>query len=142
MGLRLNAQARNAFMDTSGNTAFNSGKLQIWTGSQPTTANLAPTGTLLAEFTLGADAFGASSAGTITLAGVPLQDASANNTGTAGYFRIKAASDDDTLNGAFARIDGTITAVGGGGDITADNLSINSGQVVNLTALTLTLPAS
>lgn len=142
MSLSLNTQARNAFMDITGNTVFNSGKIAFYTGSKPATANLAPTGTLLCEFTLGADAFGAASTGTITLSGTPLQDASANGTGTAGYFRLKAASDDDSLNGAFARIDGTITATGGGGDITVDNTSINAGQVINLTAFSLTLPAA
>lgn len=137
MSLTLNTQARNAFMGTTGNTVFDSGKITLHSGTRPATANLAPTGTLLAEFTLGADAFGAPSSGTITLSGTPLTDSSANNTGTATWFRIHAASDDDTLNGAFARIDGDI-----GSDMTIDNASIVSGQVVNLTAFSLTLPAS
>lgn len=140
MSLTLNSQARNAFMDTTGNTVFNSGKLCIYSGSRPATANLAPVGTLLAEIAFGSDAFGAASAGTITLAGTPISDSSANGSGTASWFRIKAASDDDSLNGAFARIDGDCST--SGSDLNLDNLSIASGQVVTLSSFTLTLPAS
>jgi hypothetical protein len=33
---------------------------------------------------------------------------------------------------------GTVTATGGGGDLTLDNTSINSGQTVNITSWSIT----
>jgi hypothetical protein len=37
---------------------------------------------------------------------------------------------------------GTITASGGGGDMTLDNVSIATGQTVNVTGFTLTAPGA
>jgi hypothetical protein len=59
-------------------------------------------------------------------------DATADATGTAGHFRLYA-SDGTTCHGQ-----GTVTATGGGGDLTLDSLSITSGQAVTITAFTLT----
>ena len=37
---------------------------------------------------------------------------------------------------------GTITATGGGGDMTVDNTSVTAGQTVNITAFTITAPGA
>lgn len=141
MALTLNATARNTLLDSGFQSVFNSGTLAIYSGSKPATANLAPTGTLLASITLPADAFAAAASGAIAKSGT-WEDASADATGTAGYFRLKASGDDNTLDGAFARIDGTITATSGGGDLELDNTSISSGQSVTINTFTITAPAS
>lgn len=60
------------------------------------------------------------------------QDASADATGTAAHFRIYAS------DGTTAHMQGTVTATGGGGDLTLDNTSIASGQSVTITSFTLT----
>jgi len=79
--------------------------------------------------TLPADWLAAASGGTKALAGT-WQDASADATGTAGHFRIKA--------GATCHIQGSVTATGGGGDMTLDNTSITAAQQVTITGFTLT----
>lgn len=140
MALTLNVTARNVILDSGLNAAFNGGLFRIYSGTKPATANLAPTGTLLASVTA-ADFFAAASSGSVAL-NAAMTDSSANATGTAGYFRFSAASDTDALDAAYARIDGTVTATGGGGDITLDNTSITSGQSVSITSFTFTMPAS
>jgi hypothetical protein len=73
----------------------------------------------------------AASAGSKALLGT-WQDTSADATGTAGYFRILDST------GTTCHAQGTITATGGGGDLTLDNTSIASGQTVTVTSFTLT----
>jgi hypothetical protein len=89
----------------------------------------------LATFDLQDPAFGAAATGTATLAGTTITDASADNTGTAAEFQVQ--DQDGTVI-----FSGSVTATGGGGDVTIDNTSIVSGQTVNLTAFTFTVPAS
>jgi len=90
--------------------------------------------TVLSEITLDDPAFGAASSGTITLAGVPLEDTSADATGTAAKFQFRDSDDTEIF-------EGTITATGGGGDIEIDNTSIASGQIVRLTSYTYSASA-
>jgi hypothetical protein len=140
MAITMNEPLRNAILDGI-NTFVDAGLLRIYSGSKPATANLAPTGTLLASITLPADAFAAASAGAIAKAGT-WSDPSANDTGTAGYFRISETGDDDSLDGDFHRIDGTVTATGGGGDLTLDSVSIAALQAVTVNTFTITMPAA
>ena len=84
---------------------------------------------ILAEITLANPAFGASSSGVITLAGVPLEDTSADASGTAAKFRFRNAADTEIFQG-------TVTATGGGGDIEIDNTTIVAAQTVRLTSFT------
>jgi hypothetical protein len=60
------------------------------------------------------------------------EDLTADNTGTAAHFRVYAS------DGTTCGIQGTVTATGGGGDMTLDNTSIASGQAVSITTFTLT----
>jgi hypothetical protein len=60
------------------------------------------------------------------------EDASADATGTAAHFRIYAS------DGTTQHIQGTVTATGGGGDLTLDNTSITAAQKVTITGFTLT----
>lgn len=142
MAITVNIPFRNAQLNSTDlSSAFDNGKLRIYSGSKPATANLAPTGTLLVEITLPADAFAAVANGAMAKNGT-WSDASANATGTAGWFRLSAASDDDTLDGNFARLDGTVTATGGGGDLTVDSTSITAAQSYTQNSFTITAPAS
>ena len=43
---------------------------------------------------------------------------------------------------ANCHMQGTITATGGGGDMTLDNTNIAAGQTVNITGFTLTAPGA
>ena len=111
--------------------AFPSGtSLVIRTGTPAGVGNAA-TGTVLATITLPATPF-TSGTGAVTLNGT-WSDTSADNTGTAGHYRMTNGSDIE---------EGTVTVTGGGGDLTLDNTSINSGQTVTITSWTRTMPAA
>lgn len=137
MALTLNVQARNGILDTGLNTLFDGGRLRIYSGSKPATANLAPTGTLLADITLPADAFAAASSGAVAKSGTWSDSSADGGSGTTGgYFRFSASGDTLALDAAFARIDGVI-----GTDMTLDG-TITAGQAVTVNTFTMTMPAS
>jgi hypothetical protein len=73
----------------------------------------------------------AASTGTKALSGT-WQDTSADATGTAAHFRIHDST------GTTCHIQGTVTATGGGGDMTVDNTSFSTGQAFSVTTFTLT----
>ena len=125
MAVTLNVTLKNTLLDGLDST-FNSGTLTIYTGTAPGAANSA-TGSVLAVLSLPADAFAAASGGTKNAQGT-WQDASADSSGTAGYFRIVGGSN---------ILEGNITATGGGGDLTLDNVVIVAGQQVTATSFTL-----
>ena len=132
MTVRLNTALRNLLADSLGDT-FNSGVLEIRTGTQPASAGDSATGTLLASIPLPADAFSAASVGVTSKSGTWSVAAAA--TGTAGWARFRNAG--DTL-----RLDGSVTATGGGGDLTIDNVSIVATGTVTVTSFTVTQPAN
>lgn len=135
MAVRLSTAARNALanaVSTLVDADAGAGTIKIYTGSQPASANDAATGTLLATVTLADPAFGAASAGVIT--GTDPASVTAAATGTAGWWRM-ADNTGDTV------IDGNVTATGGGGDMTLSSTSIVSGGAVDITSLTVTMPA-
>jgi hypothetical protein len=107
------------------------GTIQIRTGASPG-ANSAATGTLLVTVTLIDPSFGSVSAGSATLADPAAVLAVAS--GTAGHCRVLDSS-------ANVIMDGTVTATGGGGDLTLASTAISSGQSVDVTGGTLTQPA-
>lgn len=109
------------------------GTVQIRTGGQPATVATAATGTLLATLTLSDPAFGAAVNGVAT-AGAITGDASADATGTAGWFRVLDST-------GTALIDGAISLAGGGGEMILDKVAIVAGGTVDITAWTVTQPA-
>ena len=131
MAVQLSTTVRNARLDTIESTISTSAVLRIYTGSAPANCAAANSGTLLAEMTLPSDWMAAASGGSKALSGT-WQDASANATGTAGHFRIYEST------ATTCHIQGTVTATGGGGDLTLDNTSIASAQSVTITGFTLT----
>lgn len=144
MGLRLNTAARNAACDAIVDLidgGSGAGVLRIYSGAQPAGPGTAASGTLLAEFTLSDPAFSSAVAGVATLDITPaVQDASANNTGTAGYFRLLDST--EAAATGLGVVDGTVTATGGGGDITLNTVSITASALVDITSGTITMPAS
>jgi hypothetical protein len=132
MTVQLSIAVRNAMLDAIETSTGASAKLRILTGSQPANCAAAQTGTLLAELALPADWMAAASGGTKALLGT--WQATAAAAGTAGHYRIVDNA------GTTCHEQGSITATGGGGDMTLDNVSITSGQTVTITAKTLTAP--
>lgn len=129
MAVQLSVAARNARLDAIETTVGASAKLQIRSGAQPATAATAASGTLLCEIALPADYMAAASAGSKAKSGTWSGTGAA--AGTAGHFRVV-----DTA-GTTCHIQGSITATGGGGDMTLDNTSIASGQTVTVNTFTL-----
>jgi hypothetical protein len=135
MAIQLNVATRNARLDTIESTNGNSCSLEIRTGSVPANCATAGTGTVLVTINLPSDWMAAASSGSKAIAGT-WQDTSADNTGTAAHFRVynSQATKDNTT----CFMQGTVTATGGGGDLTLDNTSVTSGQSVTITSFTLT----
>jgi hypothetical protein len=129
MAFQFSTATRNAALDQIETTIGTSPTLEIRSGSVPANCAAASTGTVLATIALPSDWLTAASGGSKTISGT-WQDASADATGTAGYFRIS--------QGATCHIQGTVTATGGGGDMTLDSVSITAAQQVNITAFTIT----
>jgi hypothetical protein len=129
MAFQFSVAARNAALDAIETAAGTAPTLTIRTGSAPADCAAADSGTVLVTINLPSDWLGAASGGAKTLLGT-WQDTSADATGTAAHFRIK--------QGATCHLQGTVTATGGGGDMTLDNVSIATGQQVTITAFTLT----
>jgi hypothetical protein len=131
MTVQLSTTVRNARLDVIESTISTAAVLRIYSGAQPANCAAANSGTLLAEMTLPSDWMAAASSGAKALSGT-WQDASANNAGTAGHFRIYEST------ATTCHIQGSVTATGGGGDLTLDNTSIAAGQSITITSFTLT----
>lgn len=131
MTIQQSTAVRNARLDSIETTIGTSAIMRIRTGAPPATCATADSGTVLATINLPSDWMGAASGGSKSMSGT-WQDASADATGTAGHFRIYDSA------GTTCHIQGTITATGGGGDMTIDNTSIASTQEINITSFTLT----
>ncbi|MCK2219709.1 hypothetical protein MF672_038830 [Actinomadura sp. ATCC 31491] len=136
MATRIPDAVRNAAADAvvdridTGSTNAQ-GRLRIYTGTQPASANTAPSGTLLAEVSLANPAFSASSAGVATLLGTPLSTTGVA-AGTAGWFRIVDRDANTVLDGS-AGTSGT--------ELILNTTTISIGATVQITAGTITMPA-
>lgn len=132
MPVQYSVEVRNAMLDVIESTTGATARLRIYTGTAPANTAAAATGTLLVDMTLPSDWMNAASGGTKTLLGT--WQVTASTGGTAGYYRI--------WNSGITRCDeqGTVTATGGGGDITLDNVSIAGSQTVTITSKTITAP--
>ena len=133
MTIQLSVVARNALLDAIEAATGASAVLRVRTGAAPASCAAARTGTVLATASLPADWMAAASGGAKALSGT-WQDASADAAGTAGHFEIM----DSTAT--TCHLQGTVTATGGGGDMTVDNTSFAVGQQFTVTGFTLTAP--
>ena len=131
--MALNPKRSNAAVNAAADaltTLLNNGYLRIYDGTQPATADTAVSSqTLLAELRFNATAFGAASAGVAT-ANAFTSDASANNTGTASWFRA-LKSDGTTV--VFDGSVGTTSA-----DLVVNSTGISTGAEVSVSSFTYT----
>lgn len=134
MAIQLSEAVRNARLDSIETTIGGTAILRIYSGAMPASTATAVSGTMLVSMTLPADWMNAAATGQKTMLGTwsGTGDAGASTGTTAGYFRIW--NNGVTVCG----LQGTVTATGGGGDMTLDNASIASGQTVNVSSFTLT----
>jgi hypothetical protein len=131
MALQLSTTVRNARLDTIESTIGTSPILKIRTGAAPADCGTADSGTVLATLTLPSDWMAAASSGSKAKSGT-WQDSSADASGTAAHFRIYDSG------GTTCHIQGTVTATGGGGDLTVDNTSFAAAQSFTINSFTLT----
>jgi len=131
MALQYSVAIRNARLDVVETTVGTSPILRIRSGAPPASTAAADTGTVLATINLPADWMLAAANGTKDKSGT-WSDTSADAAGTAGHFRIYRS------DGTTCDIQGTITATGGGGDMTVDNTVLAAGQEFTVTAFGLT----
>lgn len=135
MALQFSTSLRNGLLDFIESHIGTSAVLKIRTGAAPAGVNSADSGTVVATVNLPTDYMNAASSGTKTLLGT-WSDTSADATGTAGHFRLYAS------DGTTCHMQGTVTATGGGGDMTVDSTSFTAGQTFTVTTFTLTAPGA
>lgn len=136
MAIRFSAAARADLAEAAKlkvDAGAGAGKIRVYSGSQPATADTAVSGTLLLEFPLSDPGFTRSGA-VLTLDDTPTITDDGIADGTAGYARVL----DSDNNPVF---DGSVTASGGGGDFIISDITVETGQTYNLTG-TLTWAAS
>lgn len=127
------AQSMVTLLGTAADAGAGAATIEVRTGSQPAGPGTGATGTLLATFTCADPAFQSYTNGVATLDTTPVLEATAAATGTAGWFRMKDSDGN-------AVVDGSVTATGGGGDMTMNTVSVVSGATVQLTSGTITQP--
>lgn len=131
MAVQLSTTVRNSRLDAIETAIGVSAVLKIRTGAQPANVATADSGTVLATLNLPSDYLAAAASGAKAKSGT-WEDLSADASGTAAHFRIYAS------DGTTAHLQGSITATGGGGDMTLDNVVLATGQAFTVTSFTLT----
>jgi hypothetical protein len=150
MTIRLSTQLRTNLAGSTGFAAtFANGVIEIYTGSQPASADAAVTGTLLGTVTLASGAFtpgvatngltfAAAAAGAVSKSGTWSFNGIA--AGTAGYFRLKGnAVDAGGVSTVLPRMDGSIAV--SGADLNLSNIVIAIGAPTTIDTFTWTQPA-
>ena len=130
MAIQQSATTRNRFRDAF-STAFPVGAtIDLRTGAAAGTGSAA-SGTLLATITLPATPY-STATGQLTKNGTWSTTAVAS--GTIGHYRITNSADIE---------EGTVTATGGGGDMTVDTVTVSAiGQTITVSTFTFTVPGA
>lgn len=129
MTIQIDDATRNAMGDALTAQIGNAGTLRIYSGAAPADETVAPTGTLLAQHTLGSPFAPAASGGVVS----PTLPANVNasNSGTAGYYRIYTSGGTSKHQGSCGT-SGTdmilnTTALVAGGPVQVNSWSITMG---------------
>jgi hypothetical protein len=135
MAIKRSIGLRNAGLNAGYGPAFDGGscRINVYTGAQPTTAELAATGTLLGTLTPSSDVFAVAANGAAALNAVASVAAAAS--GTAGWVRVFRTTDSAPTAAAAAtdlRMDLLI-----GTDIAIDNANVVAGGTLALSGWTL-----
>jgi hypothetical protein len=131
--MQYSAAVNNARLDAIESTIGTAARLHLYSGAIPATPATAASGTLLADIALPTDWMSAavspnkSKLGTWTGTGLPAAGAGTN----IGYFRILNSA------GSAVGIQGTVTATGGGGDMTFNNINLANGQSITVDTFTI-----
>lgn len=131
MALQKSVAVRNAQLDTIESTIGVSAILKIRSGAQPANCAAADSGTVLSTVNLPSDWMAAASSGSKAKSGT-WEDTSADAAGTAAHWRIYDSG------GTTCHLQGSVTATGGGGDMTVDNVVFAAAQDFTITGFSLT----
>lgn len=150
MTVRLSTKVRDNLAGTTGFAAtFANGVIDIYSGTQPASADAAITGTLLGRVTLNSGAFtagtatngltfAAASGGSVSKSGV--WGFNGVDNGTAGWFRLKGnALDSNALSTVLPRVDGSIAT--SGADMNLSNIVIAIGAPNTIDSFSFQIPA-
>lgn len=129
--LQYSTTLRNNQLDQIDATAGGTAIMKVRTGALPANCAAADSGTVLASLTLPASWMGAASGGSVVKSGT-WEDTSADAAGTAGHFRLYAN------DGTTCHMQGDVTATGGGGAMTVDNVVFAAAQNFTVTGFTIT----
>ncbi len=138
MAIGLSTGAANLLLDSGIGVAFDGANdiLEIRDGTRPASADDAPTGDVLAEFTLVSDSFAAASGGAIVGA-TPWTESSAPAAGSATWFRLKQSTDGGGSSATDVRIDGDVAA--SGSDLNLSTIVIAIADQVTITQFDLSV---
>jgi hypothetical protein len=129
MAIQFSTAVRNARLDQVETTIGTSAVIRIFTGSPPANCAAADSGTILATVNCPSDWMAAASGGSKAKSGT-WEDLSADNTGTAGYFRVYDSGV------TTCHMQGTVGT--SGTDMTVNSTSFTSGQPFTINTFTLT----
>jgi hypothetical protein len=129
MAIQLSVAVRNGRLDSFETTCGTSAVMKIFTGSPPANCAAADSGTTLATVNLPSDWMAAASGGTKAKSGT-WEDLSADNTGTAGHFRIYDSGV------TTCHMQGTVGT--SGTDMTVNSVSFTATQAFTVNSFTLT----
>lgn len=127
MTVQNSVVARNARLDAFETAIGTAPIMELRSGAQPANCAAAASGSLLAQFALPSDWLAAAAAGVKAKAGV--WSGTGLTAGNIGHYRIYEAGSPSVCHEQ-----GSVTATGGGGDMTVDNISIAAAQVLTVTA--------
>ena len=131
MALTISTTLANALAAAAATAHGTNTVLEIRSGAKPANADAAASGTLLCSVTI-------AGAWTATGNAIAAADPAAANpaaSGTAAHFRLKTS-------GGATLLDGTVTATGGGGDLTLGSTTITTGVPVDLGVPSFTVPVA
>lgn len=136
LAFRISAAVASAMANafTAANDAGTAAVIQIYTTAQPATPETAVSGqTLLATLTMSATSFPGASSGVLTASTIT-DDSSADNTGTAAWFRMS------TQSGGTAICDGSVGT--SSADMVVNTTSFTSGSTVSCSSCVITMPVA
>lgn len=118
------------------------GKINIYSGPQPVSADVGATGTLLGTVTVGGGGtgltFDTTATGTISKAAAENWKFDGIAVGTAGWFRFyPSGGNPANPSSAEARIDGSIATSGGDVNLTNLSITLNAPNTVDVFAFTI-----
>ena len=139
MGVQYSTAVRIAMLDSIETAIGPNARIIFYTGAKPALCSDAPTGTVVATLALTGNSgdwmsAASASANIVTKTKNPASSwsSTASSAGTVGYYRIY----DSTVSVCHEQ--GTVTATGGGGDITLDNVVVALNQTITITSKVIT----